>query len=160
MQPSVSVLLDALEQSASTPRIANGLSQRLLRALQLSNENKLSFKALNGACRVLRLACTQARESRKSGCVSPLVESTDSAVIVDSPHKKSDSSHTEDCWFESVESCVGIFTEFFSSADDAKVYVLRSSVCVDCLFELFWEKAVRNNVMKLIIDLMKVFFSN
>ncbi|AAG28307.1 hypothetical protein [Arabidopsis thaliana] len=154
--PSVSVLLDALEQSASTPRIANGLSQRLLRSLQFSNENKLSFKALNGACRVLRLACIQAKESRKSGCVSPLVESSDCGVIVDSPHKKSDSSHTEDCWFECVESCVGIFTEFFSSTNDAKVYVLRSSVCVDCLFELFWEKAVRNNVMKLIIDLMKI----
>ncbi|XP_010474048.1 PREDICTED: BEACH domain-containing protein B-like [Camelina sativa] len=152
--PSVSVLLDALEQSATTPRIANGLSQRLLRSLQLSNENRLSFKALNGACRVLRLACNQARESRKP--VS-LVESSDSGVVVDSPVKKSDStSHTEDCWFECVESCVGIFTEFFSSADDAKVYVLRSSVCVDCLFELFWEKAVRNNVMKLIIDLMKI----
>ncbi|KAL9310011.1 BEACH domain-containing protein B [Arabidopsis thaliana] len=154
--PSVSVLLDALEQSASTPRIANGLSQRLLRSLQFSNENKLSFKALNGACRVLRLACIQAKESRKSGCVSPLVESSDCGVIVDSPHKKSDLSHTEDCWFECVESCVGIFTEFFSSTNDAKVYVLRSSVCVDCLFELFWEKAVRNNVMKLIIDLMKI----
>lgn len=161
MQPSVSVLLDALEQSASTqPRIANGLSQRLLRLLQLSHENKLSFKALNGACRVLRLACTQARESRKSGCVVPLVESTDSGVIVDSPHKKSDSSRTEDCLFECMEACLGIFTEFFSSTDDAKIYVLRSSVCVDCLFELFWEKAVRNNVMKHIIDLMKVFLSN
>lgn len=156
----MSVLLDALEQSASTPRIANGLSQRLLRSLQLSNENKLSFKALNGACRVLRLACIQAKESRKFGCVSTLVESSDSGVIDDSPRKKFDSSHTEDCWFECVESCVGIFTEFFTSTDEAKVYVLRSSVCVDCLFELFWEKAVRNNVMKLIIDLMKVSISN
>lgn len=156
----MSVLLDALEQSASTPRITNGLSQRLLRSLQLSNENKLSFKVLNGACRVLRLACIQAKESRKSGCVSPLVESSDSGVIVDSTLKKSDSSRAEDFWFECVESCVGIFTEFFSSTDEAKVYVLRSSVCVDCLFELFWEKAVRNNVMKLIIDLMKVSFSN
>ncbi|KAH0903489.1 hypothetical protein HID58_042992 [Brassica napus] len=151
--PSVSVLLDALEQSVSTPSIANGLSQRLLRSLQLSNENKLSFKALNGPCRVLRLACTQARESRKSLCVDPLLESSDSGVLVDSPHKK---SHSEDCWFECVETCIGIFSEFFSSTDDAKVYVLRSSVCVDCLFELFWEKAVRNNVMKHIIDLMKI----
>ncbi|KAL0689845.1 hypothetical protein Bca4012_089523 [Brassica carinata] len=151
--PSLSVLLDALEQSVSTPSIANGLSQRLLRSLQLSNENKLSFKALNGPCRVLRLACTQARESRKSLCVDPLLESSDSGVLVDSPHKK---SHSEDCWFECVETCIGIFSEFFSSTDDAKVYVLRSSVCVDCLFELFWEKAVRNNVMKHIIDLMKI----
>lgn len=152
--PSVSVLLDALEQSVSTPSIANGLSQRLLRSLQLSNENKLSFKALNGPCRVLRLACTQARESRKSLCVDPLLESSDdSGVLVDSPHNK---SHSEDCSFECVETCIGIFSEFFSSTDDAKVYVLRSSVCVDCLFELFWEKAVRNNVMKHIIDLMKI----
>ncbi|KAH0942843.1 hypothetical protein HID58_002480 [Brassica napus] len=152
--PSVSVLLDALEQSVSTPSIANGLSQRLLRSLQLSNENKLSFKALNGPCRVLRLACTQARESRKSLCVDPLLESSDdSGVLVDSPHNK---SHSEDCSFECVETCIGIFSEFFSSTDDAKVYVLRSSVCVDCLFELFWEKAVRNNVMKHIIHLMKI----
>lgn len=156
MQPSVSVLLDALEKSVSTPRIVNGLSQRLLRSLQLSNENKLSFKALNGPCRVLRLACIQAKESRKS---SPLGESTESGVIVDLPHNKSDSSHTEDCWFECVESCMRIFTEFFSLTDDAKTYVLRSSMCVDCLFELFWEKEVRNNVMKHIIDLMKVFLS-
>lgn len=156
MQPSVSVLLDALEQSVSTPSIANGLSQRLFRSLQLSNENKVSFKALNGPCRVLRLACTQARESRKSACVvDPLLESSESGVLVDdSLHKK---SQTEDCWFECVETCIGIFSEFFSSTDDAKAYVLRSSVCVDCLFELFWEKAVRNNVMKHIIDLMKVF---
>lgn len=152
--PSVSVLLDALEQSVSTPSIANGLSQRLFRSLQLSNENKVSFKALNGPCRVLRLACTQARESRKSACVEPLLESSDSGVLVDdSLHKK---SQTEDCWFECVETCIGIFSEFFSSTDDAKAYVLRSSVCVDCLFELFWEKAVRNNVMKHIIDLMKI----
>lgn len=160
MQPSVSVLLDALEQSASTPRIANGLAQRLLRLLQLSHGNKLSFKGLNGPCRVLRLACIQARESRKSGCASPLVESTDSGVVVDSPHKKSESSHIDDCWFECMETCIGIFTEFFSSTNDAKIYVLQSSVCVDCLFELFWEKAARNNVMKHIIDLMKVFLSN
>ncbi|XP_056855956.1 BEACH domain-containing protein B [Raphanus sativus] len=152
--PSVSVLLDALEQSVSTPSIANGLSQRLFRSLQLSNENKVSFKALNGPCRVLRLACTQARESRKSACVDDLLESSDSGVLVDdSLHKK---SQTEDCWFECVETCIGIFSEFFSSTDDAKAYVLRSSVCVDCLFELFWEKAVRNNVMKHIIDLMKI----
>ncbi|CAN8244848.1 unnamed protein product [Cochlearia groenlandica] len=156
--PSVSVLLDALEKSASTPRIANGLSQRLLRLLQLSHENKISFKALNGACRVLKLACIQAKESKKSACIVPLVESTDSGVIVDLPHKNPDSSRTEECWFECMETCLRVFTEFFSSRDedDSKIYVLRSSVCVDCLFELFWVKAARNNVMKHIIDLMKI----
>ncbi|XP_019058446.1 PREDICTED: BEACH domain-containing protein B-like [Tarenaya hassleriana] len=155
--PEISVLLGAIENSASTPQIAYGLLKSLLHLLRVSRGNILSsFKTLNGSSRVLGVACIQARELRRSCSLDPSVESSDSKVAVVSPHEKSDSSQVEESWFKCMETCLWIFTEFFASSEDAKLSVLHSSFCIDCLFELFWEKSLRSHVLQLIINLLKI----
>ena len=67
----------------------------------------------------------------------------------------SDSPKTVPSWHKSVETCLELFAEYFVT-DDAKIYILHSSACIDCLFDLFWEEDLRNRMLKYILDLMKV----
>ncbi|KAK9930220.1 hypothetical protein M0R45_027267 [Rubus argutus] len=65
--PELSALLDALEQTACNPEVSSALAKSLLRILQLSVEKTIaSFKAVNAFPRVLKVACIQAQESRRS----------------------------------------------------------------------------------------------
>lgn len=137
----MSALLDALEQSACSPAAANVLAKSLLRILQLSTEQTIaSFKSLNAASRLLKVACVQAQESKRFGSKGPTVEGNSTEVLP---------SH-------SMETSLELFMEFFSAADDARSLVLHSSTSVDCLFDLFWEEGLRNSVLKYILELMKV----
>lgn len=95
---------------------------------------------------MLKVACVQAQESKRSGNLSPPIHG----------YQRSDSCETAQGWHECVEMCMELFMEFCSIADDARSLVLRNSTCIDCLFDLFWEEGFRNNVLKYILDLMKV----
>lgn len=131
----MSVLLDALEQSACNPEVADVLINSLVRILELSPEKTIaSFKTLEAVPRVLKVACIQAEESRRF-----------------------DSLETAQNWLRCMETSMGLFMKFFSIADDARSLVLHSSACIDCLFDLFWEESLRNHVLKHILDLMKVY---
>ncbi|XP_031393123.1 BEACH domain-containing protein B isoform X2 [Punica granatum] len=129
--PELSVLLDALEQSACNPVLAIILARSLLRILQLSTEKTVaSFKALDAIPRVLKVVCVQAQESRRSK----------SAVN----------------WHRCMEISISLFTEFLSRADVGNKFILESFTSIDCLFELFWEEKLRNHVLKHVLDLMKI----
>ncbi|GFY85907.1 binding protein [Actinidia rufa] len=146
--PECSVLLDALEQSACNPEIAGVLAKSLLRILQLSAEKTFSsLKTLDAIPRVLKVACILARESRRPGNINPYVKSN---TEVGTPHGPDRN------WYKSVETSVELFVEYLLVTDDAKGSILHSSTCIDCLFELFWEKGLRNHVLIHIVGLMKI----
>lgn len=146
-QPELSVLLDALEQSASNSRLSSALARSLLHILQLSVEKTLaSFKVLDAIPRILKVVCIQAQEVRRS-------ENTESSL---EKSRGSDSSETAQNWQKSMETVMNIFSEYLSSDDDAKLSILVSSTSVDCLFDLFWEEDLRRCVLNHILELMKV----
>ncbi|KAK9271394.1 hypothetical protein L1049_026984 [Liquidambar formosana] len=152
--PECSVLLDALEQFACSPEMVSILAKSLLRVLQLSAEKTVaSFKTLNAIPRVLKVACIQAQESRRSGNIGPFVETSYVKVV---PPQRSNSFGTAHSWLKSMETIMELFMEYFSLAEDAKSLVLHSSTCIDCLFVLFWEEGLRNHVLTHILDLMKI----
>ncbi|XP_015579782.2 BEACH domain-containing protein B isoform X1 [Ricinus communis] len=151
--PELSGLLDALEQCAYHSEIANVVAKSLVRVLQLSSEKTVaSFKALSAIPRVLKVACIQAKESRKSGSVSLSLEK----VLPPYTDVTSDLPETAESRLECMETCMHLFTEFFSIADDARSSVLRDMTCIDCLFDLFWEEGMKNIVLEHIFDLMKI----
>lgn len=155
LQPELSVLLDAFEQCTCNPEIAIVLARSLLRIMQLSPEKTIaSFKALNASSRIVKVACIQAEECRRSGNISPSLESQLPSAHTD---QRSDSDKIAQSWHNCMDTCMRLFTEFFSIADDAGILVLRDWTCVDCLFDLFWEESMRNHVFERILDLMKVF---
>lgn len=158
-QPELSALLEALEQSACNPEIASVLAKSLLRVLQLSSEKTVaSFKTLNAVSRVLKVACILAQECKRSGNMSPAIENSFLEGVPPHDHQRLDSSETSQSWTECMETCMELFAEFFSVADDARSLVLHDPTCIDCLFELFWEEGLRHHVLKYIFDLMKVRF--
>lgn len=148
MQPECSVLVDALEQSACNPEIANAFATSLHHILLLSAEKTFaSFKTLDAVSRVLKVSCIQSQESRRSEDISSSNHG----------HQISNSGETAQNWHQCIETCMKIFMEFWSISDEARSLVLHSSTCIDCLFDLFWEQSLRNKVFKYIHDLMKVF---
>ncbi|GAV66852.1 WD40 domain-containing protein/Beach domain-containing protein/Laminin_G_3 domain-containing protein [Cephalotus follicularis] len=155
--PELSVLLDALEQSACNPEIANALARSLLRILQLSPEKTVaSFKTLNAIPKVLKVACIQAEESRRSGDSGPAIESDQVEVVPPHINLSSNSFKTAQSLHKCMETCVELFMEFFLMTDDSRNVILRNSTSIDCLFDLFWEEGLRNYVLKHILDLMKI----
>ncbi|KAK9165680.1 hypothetical protein Scep_000871 [Stephania cephalantha] len=146
--PECSVLLDALEQSACYPELASVLAKSLHRILQLTVEQTtLSFKSLDAISRVLKVACIQAQEYRRSESFSPVEKG--SALSI-SPNKMDQS------WLKCMETILDLVTEFLAIADDARRLVLHKSACIDSLFDLFWEEALRKDVLAHILDLMKL----
>lgn len=157
-QAELSVLLDALEQSACNTEVADVLTSSLVRILELSPEKSIaSFKTLEAVPRVLKVACIQAQESRKFGNISPFVDSNVIGMIPSHAQQTVDSHETAQKWLRCMETSMGLFMKFFSVADDARILVLHSSSCIDCLFDLFWEESLRNHVLKHILELMKVY---
>ncbi|CAL5385752.1 unnamed protein product [Camellia sinensis] len=154
--PECSVLLDALEQSACNPEIAGVLAKSLLRILQLSTEKTFSsLKTLDAIPRVLKVASILVQESRRPENINPFVESNIEVVPTHGFHRPH-SSEISHSWYRSAETSVELFVEYLSLTDDAKSSILHSSTCIDCLFELFWEKGLRNNVLAHILDFMKM----
>ncbi|KAK4792509.1 hypothetical protein SAY86_022944 [Trapa natans] len=129
--PELSILLDALEHSACNPTLALILSRSFLRILQLSTEKTIaSFKAIDAIPRILKVICVQAQESKRS--------------------------ETALNWQSCMEYSINLLSEFFSRADVGIKAILGSSMCIDCLFELFWEEKLRNHVLNNVLDLMKI----
>uniref|UniRef100_A0A7N0VH18 BEACH domain-containing protein B n=1 Tax=Kalanchoe fedtschenkoi TaxID=63787 RepID=A0A7N0VH18_KALFE len=152
--PECSVLLDALEQSACNPEIACVLAKSLLHVLQLSTEKTvISLKTLNAMPRVLKVACIQAQEYRR---LCTLHDKTFHAVTPVEKIQISGRNEQVQIWLKTMQISTDLFTEYFSIAEDAKVLVLRSSVCVDYLFDLFWEEGFRNSILTRIIELLKI----
>lgn len=113
--------------------LATILATSLLRILQLSTEKTVaSFKALDAIPRILKVVCVQAQESKRA--------------------------ETAINWHSCMEISINLFSEFLLRADVGNKSILGSSMCIDCLFELFWEEKLRNHVLKHVLDLMKVLF--
>lgn len=154
--PESSALLDALEQSACNPEIASVLAKSLLRVLQLSAEKTIaSFKELSAVSRALKVACIQAQEYRRFKNKSPVFES-DYEVVPPHGQQRFGSCETSHNWLKCMKACMELFMEFCAVADDARHLVLHDSDCIDCLFGLFWEEGLRNDVLRCILDLMKI----
>lgn len=155
-QPELSALLDTLEQSACNPEVAIALSKSLVRVLQISSERTVaSFKTLDAVPRLLKVACVQAQELRRSGNV---ISSEINYVegIQSRSNQGHDSRETAQSCLSCLETIMELFTEFFSIGEDAKKLVLLNSTSIDCLFDLFWEESLRSRVLKHTLDLIKV----
>ncbi|KAH0684869.1 hypothetical protein KY289_022621 [Solanum tuberosum] len=152
--PECSILLEALEQSACNPGVANLLAKGLLQMMRSSSEKTLSsFKTLDAVPRVLKVACIQAQESKRHGIASPQTEDDPVPSLNQDMANSFEMIHS---WQNSMETFIELFTEFFSLTNDAKNSTLHSATCVDHLFELFWEEKLRNHMLPLILDLMKI----
>ncbi|KAG4194047.1 hypothetical protein ERO13_A06G031500v2 [Gossypium hirsutum] len=153
--PELSALIKALEQCACNPEIASVLAKSLLQILQQSVEKTIaSFNSLNAVSRVLKVACILAQESKQSSNISFV---TDNNYLEGFPSNGLQRFDSREIFIiEGTETCMEIFKEFFSVADDVKSLILHDSTCIDCLFELFWEEGYKNHVLKYILDLMKV----
>lgn len=152
----MSALLNALEESVCNPEIASVLVRSLVHILHISAEKTVaSFKTLNAVSRVLKVACLQAQESRRSGNINSSVE--DSGMELSAQNQqKCDFHDTERSWFNCMELCMELFAKFFSAAEDSRTLILNSFTCIDCLFDLFWVEGLRNDVLGKILELMKV----
>ncbi|KAE8714372.1 Binding isoform 4 [Hibiscus syriacus] len=154
--PEVSALLEALEQSACNPETDTVVAKSLLRILQLSSEKSIaSFKTLNAVSRVLKVACFLANESKRLD-TGAVIDNDYFEGVLAHGHQILDSSGTSQSWIQCMETCMELFVEFFSVADDARTLILHDSTCIDCLFELFWEESLRNKVFRYILDIMKI----
>lgn len=153
-QPECSVLLDALEQSACIPELANVLANSLLHILQHSAEKAVSsFKTLAAIPRMLKVACIQVQESKRPGSTSVLAETNTSEVA---SHEMSFSPEVTRSWANCIKTLMELFAEYFSVSDDAKLSILCSSMCISCMFDLFWEEDLRDLMLSYVLDLMKV----
>lgn len=146
-------MLEALELSACNPGVSNLLAKGLLQIMRSSSEKTLSsFRTLDAVPRVLKVACIQAQESKRHGIASPHTE--DDPVF--SLNQDMNSFEMIHSWQNSMGTFIELFTEFFSLTNDAKNTTLHSATCIDHLFDLFWEEQLRNRMLPLILDLMKV----
>jgi len=107
---------------------------------------------------VLKVACIQAKKFRRPDDATPIVTIGNvESVSPESFHNLNMSAF--DSQNRSMKASVELFKEYFSAAEDAKSLVLSNIECVDCLFDLFWEKNLRNLMLGYILDLMKVVLS-
>lgn len=144
-------MLDALEHSACNPEIAGAIGKCLLRIYQYAAEKTAaSFKSLDAISRVLKIACIQVHESRR----------LDYNYAESEGFGKSTAQEMVQSWYESLEICMDLFGKYFCTTEDARSLILRSSSCIDCLFELFWEENLRERVLAYVLDLMKVWTSD
>lgn len=150
-------MLEGLEQSACNPGVANLFAKSLLQIMRSSSEKTLSsFKTLDAVPRVLKVACIQAQESKRHGIASPHTESGQSEPGPSLNQDMVNSLEMIHSWQNSMETFIELFAEFFSLANDVKHSTLHNATCVDRLFDLFWEEKLRNRMLPLILDLMKV----
>ncbi|QHN94309.1 BEACH domain-containing protein B [Arachis hypogaea] len=154
----MSAMLDALEHSAYNPEIASVLLRSLVRILQLSPEKTIaSFNTLNAISRVLKVACVQGQESRRSGIMNPSNENS-SMELLSLVHDqyKSNLSESVKSWFNCMKLCLEFFSKFSEAVEDTRSLILHNFSCVDCLFDLFWVEGLRQDVLRHILDLMKI----
>ncbi|RDY05943.1 BEACH domain-containing protein B, partial [Mucuna pruriens] len=154
----LSALLEALEHSACNPEIASVLVRSLVRILQLSPERTIdSFKTLNAVSRVLQVACVQAQESRRSGSMEPSNENSAMEALVSVQDQNTyNSPETIQSCFDCMKMCMEFFAKFLAAAEDTRSLILHSFTCIDCLFDLFWVEGLRDDVLRHILDLMKM----
>ena len=139
--------MDALEHSACNPEIAGAIAKCLLRIYQHAAEKTAaSFKTLDAISRVLKIACIQVHESKRLDHNYAESESVGKPTLQEMVQN----------WYASLETCMELFGKYYSTTEDAKILILRSSSCIDCLFELFWEENLRERVLAYVLDLMKV----
>ncbi|XP_020218624.1 BEACH domain-containing protein B isoform X2 [Cajanus cajan] len=154
----LSALLDALEHSACNPEIARVLVGSLVRILQLSPERTIaSFKTLSAVSRVLQVACVQAQESRRSGSMEPSNENSGMKASVSVQDQRTCySPETIQSCFDCMKMCMEFFAKFLAAAEDTRSLILHNFTCIDCLFDLFWVEGLRDDVLRHILDLMKI----
>ncbi|GER40247.1 WD40 and Beach domain-containing protein [Striga asiatica] len=154
--PECTVLLDALEQSACNPELATILAKSLTRVLQISAEKTISsFKTLSAIPRILKVACIQVEESKRPVTICSSMESTSSGEASCQSHEMSGSSEGTG-WAQCMRTFLELFAGYFSVSDDTKLSILSNSMCVSCMFELFWEEDLRNLVLNYVLELMKI----
>ncbi|GFP89566.1 beach domain-containing protein lvsc [Phtheirospermum japonicum] len=154
--PECTVLLDALEQSACNPELATVLAKSLLSVLQLSAEKTVSsFKTLSAIPRMLKVACIQVQESKRPSTSSSFTETITSGVASYQSREMSYSPEVT-CWAKCMKTFMELFAEYFAVSDDAKLSILSSSMCISCMFDLFWEEDLRNLMLNYVFDLMKI----
>ncbi|KAK9080847.1 hypothetical protein SSX86_000606 [Deinandra increscens subsp. villosa] len=147
--PECAVLLDSLELFACNPEVATGLAKCLLHVLQLAPEKTfVSFKALDAVPRVLKVACIQAQDSKRTLTGSSVISASQ---FLQRSNPLDALNRRRDC----MEVCMQLFAEYFSVTEEAKCLVLNSSTCIDCLFDLFWEEYMRSSMLSYIFALMK-----
>lgn len=157
-QHECSSLLDALEQSACNPQISSILLRSLHRILQLAFEHTVaSFKALDAASRILKVACIQAEHRKLAKLITE--DEFDVGSSDSTQRKISDTTETARIWLSSMEASLELFTEFILSADDGKSLVMHNTLCIECLFDLFWVESLRNRILGHILSLLKVLSS-
>lgn len=158
-QPECSALLDALEHSACNPEIASVLARSLHRILQLAGEQTVSsFMTLDAMARVLKVACIQAQEFKRLGGLNhPAETQFDVNEFLPQNWQLGGPAETAKNWFKCMEDSIEVFNEYLATTDDAKNFILHNSKCIDCLFDLFWEKGLTKHVLQHILGLMKVF---
>ncbi|KAL0366361.1 UNVERIFIED_CONTAM: BEACH domain-containing protein B [Sesamum radiatum] len=155
--PECTVLLDALEQSACNPELANVLAKGLLHILQLSAEKTVaSFKTLSAIPRLLKVACIQVQESKGPGTTTAFGETITDGVASCQSHEISYSPEVTQSWAKCMQTFMELFAEYFSVSDDTKLSILCSSMCINCMFDLFWEESLRDLMLKYVLDLMKI----
>ncbi|KAI3460067.1 hypothetical protein Pfo_016730 [Paulownia fortunei] len=155
--PECTVLLDALEQSACNPELATVLAKSLLCILQLSAEKTVSsFKTIAAIPRMLKVACIQVQESKRPGTTNSFAETTTSGMASCQSHEMSYSPEVTRSWAKCMKTFMELFAEYFSVSDDAKLSILCSSMCISCMFDLFWEEDLRNLMLNYVLDLMKI----
>lgn len=160
LQPELSALLGALEQSVCNPETTSVLVRCLVRILEVSPEKTVaSFKTLGVVSRVLKVACVQAQESKRTGNLNSPGKNSDMEVVSVQDQQKCNSHETVRSWFNSMELCMELYAKFSSAAEDARSLILNSSSCIDNLFDLFWVEGLRNDVLREILELMKVFLN-
>ncbi|KAH6788519.1 binding protein [Perilla frutescens var. frutescens] len=147
--PECTVLVDALEQSVCNPELATALAKSLLHILQLSGEKTVSsFKRLAAIPRMLKVACILVQESKRPGTTVSFAETTISGMS--SPQSQGI------YWRKCIKKFMELFAEYFSASEDAKLSILCSSLCISCMFDLFWEEDLRHLMLSYVLDLMKV----
>ncbi|KHN08982.1 BEACH domain-containing protein lvsC [Glycine soja] len=154
----LAALLDALEHSACNPEIARVLVGSLVHILQLSPGRTIaSFKKLNAVSRVLHVACVQAQESRRPGSMEPSNENSGMEALVSLQDQDTCNSPeiTQNC-FNCMKMCMEFFAKFIAAAEDTRSLILHSFTCIDYLFDLFWVEGLRDDVLRHIVDLMKI----
>ncbi|KAF9610456.1 hypothetical protein IFM89_022420 [Coptis chinensis] len=159
--PECSVLLDALEQSACHPELANIIMKSLHRILQLAGEKTVaSFKTLDAVSRVLKVACIQAQEFRRSRINNLPVENGYVKGLPTQSCQGSGSAEFDQSWLKCMVTSLDLLSEYLSQADEAHSLVLHSTTCIDFLFDLFWEEGVRKRVLAHIFDLIRLPISS
>ncbi|KAL0289479.1 UNVERIFIED_CONTAM: BEACH domain-containing protein B [Sesamum calycinum] len=132
VEPECTILLDALEQSACNPELANVLAKGLLHILQLSAEKTVSsFKTLAAIPRLLKVACIQVQESKGPGTTTAFAETITDGVASCQSHEISYSPEVTQSWAKCMQTFMELFAEYFSVSDDTKLSILSSSMCIN-----------------------------